>query len=498
MTMNVTPRYRIEVTTTPDENNGNNTQSKVLRFFIKRAQTHIVVSSRGASTVLNGASTSNDIAGRLNADTLQKALRDLGFINSPGTGIFAYDVFDRAAWEDRAVDYTMYTTMFWSHDQTALTRTERDDIRNFTDAGVPGGKKNLAMSSQEPVKRHVGTSITADQAFVNKVLRALYAAPGTPAVPNYSGKRIVGRALARNTEEMVSATTYPLDAASQPGLMKVYSDATTSGIAQAAYSYKKGDRTTTDSVAGSATASLTANTVYIGIDWRHFARTGAFTGTERVLRGIIDFFETNGGTVVPVELVSFDAKARGTNADVFWATASERDADHFTVERTRMDMGVAGESLQSGNGENATWTAVTSVPASGNTTERRDYAVTDRDLMAGTYLYRLVMVDRDGSAEHTGAVEVIIGGAAELTVAGLMPQPATTAAELRLVMPEAALVHIDVVNAAGEIVAVAFDGMLAVGTQGVQLSTADLASGSYTLVVTSEAGRASVPLVVRR
>jgi len=498
MTMNVTPRYRIEVTTTPDENNGNNTQSKVLRFFIKRAQTHIVVSSRGASTVLNGASTSNDIAGRLNADTLQKALRDLGFINSPGTGIFAYDVFDRAAWEDRAVDYTMYTTMFWSHDQTALTRTERDDIRNFTDAGVPGGKKNLAMSSQEPVKRHVGTSITADQAFVNKVLRALYAAPGTPAVPNYSGKRIVGRALARNTEEMVSATTYPLDAASQPGLMKVYSDATTSGIAQAAYSYKKGDRTTTDSVAGSATASLTANTVYIGIDWRHFARTGAFTGTERVLRGIIDFFETNGGTVVPVELVSFDAKARGTNADVFWATASERDADHFTVERTRMDMGVAGESLQSGNGENATWTAVTSVPASGNTTERRDYAVTDRDLMAGTYLYRLVMVDRDGSAEHSGAVEVIIGGAAELTVAGLMPQPATTAAELRLVMPEAALVHIDVVNAAGEIVAVAFDGMLAVGTQGVQLSTADLASGSYTLVVTSEAGRASVPLVVRR
>jgi hypothetical protein len=280
--------------------------------------------------------------------------------------------------------------------------------------------------------------------------------------------------------------------------MKVYSDPTTSGIAQAAYSYKKGDRTTTDSVAGTATASLTANTVYIGIDWRHYARTGAFTGTERVLRGIIDFFETNGGTVVPVELVSFDAKARGSNADVFWATASERDADHFTVERTRMDVGVAGEALQSGNTETAAWTAVTSVPASGNTTERRDYAVTDRDLMAGTYLYRLVMVDRDGSAERSGSVEVIIGGATELSVAGLMPQPATTAAELKLVMPAAAMVHIDVVNAAGEIVAVAFDGMLSLGTQGVHISTADLASGAYTLVVTSEAGRASVPLVVRR
>jgi hypothetical protein len=495
MSMNVTPRYRIEVTTTPDENNGNNTRSKVLRFFIKRAQTHLVVSARGASTVLSAASTTNDMAGRLNADTVQKALRDLGFINSPGTGVFSYDVFDRGAWEDRAVDYTMYTTMFWSHDQTALTRSERDDIRNFIDAGVPGGKKNLAMSSQEPVRRHVGTTITADQAFVNKVLRAVYAAPGSPTVTPYTGKRIVGRALARNTEETVTATGYPLDAASQPGLMKVYSDPTTSGIAQAAYSYKKGDRTTLDSIAGMATASLTANVVYLGIDWRHYARTGAFTGSERVLRGIIDFFESNGGTVVPVELVSFDAKARGQNADVFWATASERDADHFAVERTQNHDAMAGEALQ---GSNTEWTVVSTVAAAGNTTERRDYAVTDKNLTAGTYLYRLAMVDRDGSVNRSGSVEVIIGGTTELSIAGLMPQPATTAAELRLVMPEASMVHIDVVNAAGEIVAVAFDGTLTAGTQGVAISTADLASGAYTLVVTSDVGRASVPMVVRR
>jgi hypothetical protein len=495
MTMNVTPRYRIEISTTPDENNANNTRSKTVRFFIKRALTHIAVSARSASVVLGPTSTPNEIAGRLNGDSLQKSLRDLGFVNNPGAGLYSYDVFDRSNWEDRAVDYSMYSTLFWAHDATALTRTERDDIRNYIDAGVPGGKKNLAINSQEPVRRHQGLSITADQAFVNKVLRASYVAPGQPTTPAYSGKRIVGRAIARNTEETVTSTGYPFDAASFPALMNMYSDPTTPGISQASYSYKKGDRTTLDSIAGTATASLTHNVVYVGVDWRHFARTGAFTGGERVLRGIIDFFETNGGTVVPVELLSFDAKARGTNADVFWSTASERNADHFTVERTAAPDVTAGQ-LQSG--PSTDWSVVATVPAAGNTTERRDYSATDRDLVAGTYLYRLVTVDRDGSTQRTPSVEVIIGGTSGLTIEGLMPQPATTAAELRLVMPSTATVRIDVVNAAGEVVTVAFDGTLSQGSHAVAISAADLASGAYTLVVTSEAGRATIPMVVRR
>ncbi|MCO6467072.1 MAG: hypothetical protein J5I53_10700, partial [Bradyrhizobiaceae bacterium] len=46
MALNVTPRYRIEVSTPNDENNGNNSVSKVTRFYIKRSGTSIMVSGR--------------------------------------------------------------------------------------------------------------------------------------------------------------------------------------------------------------------------------------------------------------------------------------------------------------------------------------------------------------------------------------------------------------------------------------------------------------------
>jgi hypothetical protein len=278
--------------------------------------------------------------------------------------------------------------------------------------------------------------------------------------------------------------------------MKVYSSPTTPGIAQAAYSYKAGDRTTPDSVAGVATASLTHNVAYIGVDWRHFGRPAAFTGSERVLRGIIDFFESNGGAVVPIELLAFDAKARGTDVDVFWATASELDADHFDVER----MATSGDE-QATPGEATTgsrWTAVATLPAAGTSTERRDYSITDKGLSNGTWLYRLVTVDRDGAMERTPAVEVITGTTAELTVTGLNPQPATTATEVVLLMPQEADVRIDVVNISGEYVATVFSGTVALGEHPVSISTASLPSGTYTLVITSPAGRATTQMRVVR
>ncbi|MBK7186145.1 MAG: hypothetical protein IPH85_09500 [Ignavibacteria bacterium] len=52
-----------------------------------------------------------------------------------------------------------------------------------------------------------------------------------------------------------------------------------------------------------------------------------------MIRGIFDFFESNGGGMVSAELTAFDAKARGNNVDVMWNTASETNSDHFDVER---------------------------------------------------------------------------------------------------------------------------------------------------------------------
>lgn len=476
MSANVTPRYMVEVTTQSDEFNPNNTQTKTLRFYLRKSQMEIIVSSRGTtSDILAGTPAQNDIAGHLNSDSLVKALGDLGFVNNPAANLYAYDVFERNAWEDRAVDYTLYRTMFWSHDLAPLTRTERDDIRNFVNAGRPGQKKNLAMGSQVPPRAHIGLTVNNDEVFVRRVLRAQYQAPGAPASPNYNLKRIIGQANARNTEETIVRTGFTNDAEPNPALIRIYSDAQTSGLANMAYSYKKGDRTTVDSIMGSSVAGLNLNSVYLGVDWRHYARPAVRTGLERVLRGIIDFFESNGGTVVPVELVAFDAKARGHNVDVFWATASEENSAYFVIERASVSP--AG---------NSAYSVVSTNPAAGNSTGRRDYRVVDENVAAGTYAYRLTSVDKDGSRMQTSDVQVTIADEANaLWLGDVTPNPVASTATVSYNLVSEGNVELVLYDASGAQVMTMANVPTGAGRHEVNLSVENLPAGSYRLVLRS-------------
>jgi hypothetical protein len=489
MAINVTPRYRVVVDVPSDENNANNTTTKTVRFYVKRSTKDIMVSGTDASTIVGGTTPTNQIAGRLNADSVMKALKDLGWANNPSTGSYNYDVFDRSAWEGRAVDYGMYRTMFWAEDENGLTREQRDDLRNFISSGTARLKHNLAIASQGLVRQHVGSAIVTDQTFINRELRAQYAAPGTPASPNYDNKRIVGEAVARGTIETVKATTTANDNAPVPALMTLFSDNQTSGIALKAYTYHPSDRTSTVDVAGTATASLTHNVVYMGVDWRHFARTSTFKGVEGVVRGIVDFFDENGGTVVPVELVSFDAKARTSDVDVFWATASEQNADHFRVERSDVTAGVTSTD---------DYATVATVAASGTTTDRRDYAVVDRNVAPGTYLYRLVMADRDGSQSRTPAVQVVIGQEQAAVITSVTPNPVVNESRVVLSLQQPAMTTVTVVDINGRTVATIHDGDLSAGTHELTLDASALANGAYTIVVNADGASTSSTIRVVR
>ena len=482
MEINVTPRYRIEVSTSSDEFNPNNTTSKVVRFFLRKSTNRIVVSARGSSTnVLVGTPTPNEIAGRLNADSLQKALADLGYNNDPSNNRFDYDVFERSAWASRSVNYTAYQTMFWSHDQSSLTRTERDDIRNYIAAGMPGKKKNLAISGQGLPAQHAGSTVVSDINFVQTALRSINQAPGSPFSPNYSGRRVGGEALARNTAELISRTGFLNDAEPTPALVRIYSNPTTAGIANVAYTYRKGDRSTADSIMGTATAAIATNAVYLGVDWRHFARTEVRSGIERVVRGIFDFFESNGGGLVPVSLVSFDAKARGNNVDVFWATASEKNTDHFVVDRASVHSAKAGDVSSSSD-----FATISTVPATGNSTTRRDYAIVDDKLAPGSYTYRLTAIDMDGARSSSREVDVTIDGEGNgLFLAEVTPNPVNQSAKVSFTLASAGEVQMVLVNVAGQEVLSILTGSYAAGTHSASIDAASLATGTYTLVLRS-------------
>jgi 1,4-alpha-glucan branching enzyme len=92
------------------------------------------------------------------------------------------------------------------------------------------------------------------------------------------------------------------------------------------------------------------------------------------------------GTVIPVELVNFSAKAVKNDAVLTWKTASEKDNDFFAIER-------------SFDGQN--FTEIGRVKGNGTTSQPMSYAFTDSDLASGTFYYRLRQVDVNQNAKYT-------------------------------------------------------------------------------------------------
>ena len=99
---------------------------------------------------------------------------------------------------------------------------------------------------------------------------------------------------------------------------------------------------------------------------------------------------------LPVELVSFTAKAAENHVALQWKTASELNNDRFEIERSKD--GISFETIGTVNGN-------------GTTNEEQDYAYYDRTVVDGIYYYRLKQVDYDGKFEKSQVVQVRMSGA---------------------------------------------------------------------------------------
>lgn len=91
----------------------------------------------------------------------------------------------------------------------------------------------------------------------------------------------------------------------------------------------------------------------------------------------------------PVELIAFGAHAAGRVVQLNWTTASERNNDHFTVER-----GFDGGSFNE----------LGHVKGAGNSQQVLHYGFTDEDPREGMNYYRLRQVDFDGGWKLSEAV----------------------------------------------------------------------------------------------
>ncbi len=117
---------------------------------------------------------------------------------------------------------------------------------------------------------------------------------------------------------------------------------------------------------------------------------------RRNMKGFSKFGIAQSTSVLPIELLSFDALYNGSTTDVNWVTASETNNNYFTIERSR---------------DGSEFIAIAKVPSkakNGNSTSTISYTLNDPDMDKGVYYYRLKQTDYDGKTTVSSIATVSI------------------------------------------------------------------------------------------
>jgi hypothetical protein len=151
-----------------------------------------------------------------------------------------------------------------------------------------------------------------------------------------------------------------------------------------------------------------------------------------------------------------------------WQTLSEINTYRFYAQR-----------------QGQTWETIDSVNAGGTSLSIRQYAVTDPNVTAGTWVYRIKEVDLDGSIHYSPTVSTTLlanGGNPVVTAYALeqnYPNPFNPSTTIQYALPNAANVKLTVFNMLGEETATLVNETRPAGIHTVQFDGSRLASGLY-------------------
>lgn len=105
--------------------------------------------------------------------------------------------------------------------------------------------------------------------------------------------------------------------------------------------------------------------------------------------------------ILPIELLSFDARCNNDKVNLNWETASQTNNDHFTIERT-----VDGINYET----------VGTIAGAGNSNKTINYSFVDEKPLEGTSYYSLKQTDFNGRSKHFKLVPVSCIAAIELAI----------------------------------------------------------------------------------
>jgi hypothetical protein len=123
------------------------------------------------------------------------------------------------------------------------------------------------------------------------------------------------------------------------------------------------------------------NTLYIHVN------TNSLCGTVSVCRDV----SVTRMSALPIELFSFEGKKQVNSNMLYWSTASEHNSSHFIIEKS-----VDGFK----------WSDIGQVQSAGNSTQKIDYSLEDKDVSQVINYYRLHQYDIDGVDEVFGPIAI--------------------------------------------------------------------------------------------
>ncbi len=199
-----------------------------------------------------------------------------------------------------------------------------------------------------------------------------------------------------------------------------------------------------------------------------------FGGTEE---SAIDLIEVKGNVVVPVELLRFEAYKAGDAVNLNWETATEKENNYFSVERS-------DETFQ--------FQEIGKVDGSPNNIGHT-YSWTDGVPKPGVNYYRLRQYDKDGTAHVSPMVQVRMGNPG--IILKISPNPAAARTSLELESASEGPVQIALFDVRGNL-QWQQNYVPGKGVNQIELATEHLEAGIYFMRVESE-GRISYARLVK-
>lgn len=210
----------------------------------------------------------------------------------------------------------------------------------------------------------------------------------------------------------------------------------------------------------------------VGGNLYRFAGVSQLVNGRRFTLGTINWAQTP----LPVELLYFNARAtQDRTVELGWATATEHDNSHFTIERSA---------------DAATWEALMDVPAVGNSTNTTIYSEMDRSPLPDLSYYRLRQVDEDGATTFSDAVPVRIEEPHGVVV---YPDPAQDVVNV-VFNPALGNAQVHLINELGQTLPV--PTVLKSGNARIDVTS--LPDGNYVVMVITGQGVSNVRLIVAR